>query len=115
MSSKREKPKWQTLDNFFTKAPVPSTQDHDHNTPTNSDSHAETPSNNIDSVTSKIDDEVCSNPTTMSKPIHKNLPSYPDISTLKDSVILGKDVKFQLLTGSWKDVHTFKFRQGNLI
>ena len=74
MSSKREKPKWQTLDNFFTKAPVPSTQDHDHNTPTNSDSHAETPSNNIDSVTSKIDDEVCSNPTTMSKPIHKNLP-----------------------------------------
>ena len=50
MSSKREKPKWQTLDNFFTKAPVPSTQDHDHNTPTNSDSHAETPSNNIDSV-----------------------------------------------------------------
>jgi hypothetical protein len=28
----------------------------------------------------------------MSKPIHKNLPSYPDISTLKDSVILGKDV-----------------------
>jgi uncharacterized membrane protein YwzB len=24
MSSKREKPKWQTLDNFFTKAPVPS-------------------------------------------------------------------------------------------
>ena len=51
MSSKREKPKWQTLDNFFTKAPVPSIQDHDHNTPTNSDSRAETQSNNIDSVT----------------------------------------------------------------
>jgi hypothetical protein len=37
MSSKSENPKWQTLDNFFTKAPVPSTQDHDHNTSTNSD------------------------------------------------------------------------------
>jgi hypothetical protein len=46
MSSKSENPKWQTLDNFFTKAPVPSTQDHDHNTSTNSDSRAETPSNN---------------------------------------------------------------------
>jgi hypothetical protein len=43
MSSKREKPKWQTLDNFFTKAPVPSTQDHDHNTPTNSDSRETKP------------------------------------------------------------------------
>lgn len=101
------------LDNFFTKAPVPSIQDHVHHMPTHSDSqtHAETPSNDIDSnITSEIEDEICSNPTTMSKPIYNNLScSYPDISTLKDSVLLGKDVKFQLLTGTWKDVDTFKF------
>jgi hypothetical protein len=55
MSSKREKPKWQTLDNFFTKAPVPSTQDHDHNTPTNSDSHAETPCEHLSNCLLKVE------------------------------------------------------------
>ncbi|CAC5420416.1 unnamed protein product [Mytilus coruscus] len=52
-SSKRDKPKWQTLDIFFTKTLTNST---------NSDSHAETQSasnqDNIDSETSKIDDEL---------------------------------------------------------
>ena len=47
---------------------------------------------------------------SMSKTVQKNLgPSYPDISLLKDSTSLGKDVKLQLLTDKWKDVHTFKF------
>ncbi|CAC5386915.1 unnamed protein product [Mytilus coruscus] len=106
-SSKRDKPKWQTLDNFFTKTLTNST---------NSDSHAETQSasnqDNIDSETSNIDAEISLSATlqSMSKPVQKNLgPSYPDISLLKDSTSLGKDVKLQLLTDKWKDVHTFKF------
>ncbi|CAG2214457.1 unnamed protein product [Mytilus edulis] len=110
-SSKRDKPKWQTLDNFFTKTPSNST---------NSDSHAEAQpaANSRDSETSKIDDELSFKDQTslsaaselVSSPVQKNLgPSYPDISLLKDSTSLGKDEKLQLLTNKWKDVHTFKF------
>ncbi|CAG2209777.1 unnamed protein product [Mytilus edulis] len=104
-SSKRDKPKWQTLDNFFTKTPSNST---------NSDSHAEAQpaANSRDSETSKIDDELSLSAASelVSSPVQKNLgPSYPDISLLKDSTSLGKDEKLQLLTNKWKDVHTFKF------
>ncbi|CAG2202028.1 unnamed protein product [Mytilus edulis] len=88
-SSKRDKPKWQTLDNFFTKTPSNST---------NSDSHAEAQpaANSRDSETSKIDDELSLSAASelVSSPVQKNLgPSYPDISLLKDSTSLGKDEK----------------------
>ena len=102
MTSKREKAKWKTIDNFFTKPVSTETKD-------SSDKVAsiEEPISK-ESLPERIDDsEHASSVSTVTS--KDSTPLYPDISSLQDSKLQMTDVKMQLLTANWKNVNDFDF------
>ena len=103
--SKREKPKWQTIDHFVTKS-VPNTQlpdDPDKQRTVDEDASSEESSNVA--LSEGIETERSSSVASC----NGSSPQYPDISCLHQSKMQVKDVKMQLLTDHWKDINTFNF------